>query len=1019
MAVCPLVTYSILPSHRNNQPPVRLFDGPRLKIDRLDDLVADRGLPKVPGETGLQNGSAAAGVVPDSSERAVRGWQYYAPIGAATYLVGVSLFLARLGLGLRGAGRLRRTSEPVDDDTVLDVLVRQTQAVGLRAAPALAQCRDVIVPTVIGVLRPTILLPIALVNGLSVGQLEVVLAHELAHIRRYDHWVNLVQRVVESFLFFHPAVWWLSRAVRVEREHCCDEIAVKAGNTTRIGYAGSLLEVANLCRAIGAFQPMPNIAAVRVLDTPSRLRLRVARLLGEPVEPMIRLQSSSWLSVLVAAVLALGAVAVLRDRAIGSARERDDAVRRLELTRGIDRGDERFAELDKSTLAGSDLHVVGCYGAGPSFDRMRVEVTVCATEKPIVLALTAYHSVIWSIKLAEAAKVEAVVVAGYFEQRVEGLPDSLPVVWRTYFPIDRESPRGKGAGVNKYFWAYEQKSREYANAMFELHEMTGLRPRSFQGEYMGRLFVVDGLRGRLADGQDRMPGSESGSRSDTAQRPKEATSGRTELPVDVADVPANERVIGDDAMKRYLLIGSPEREQGSDSGFKLLVVLPGGDGGTGFHPFLRRVYKNVLNDSWLVAALVPPQWDDAQFNQVVWPTAGLKYPAARFTTEQFIEAVVSDVRTQAKIDPARVFLLGWSSGGPACYAAVLQEDSVAAGAFIAMSVFKTNQLPPLARARGRMFYLLQSPEDRVTPFWFAQSAEQSLGAAGSVVRLDRYAGGHGWHGDVWSMMRGGVSWLDQQASVRDGNTDPKAKSETSSGPAQSKPKTKPAQVLVVKREASSIKEAMIVASARGREPEAVHEKVQQTMRLQAAAGERVPSGGWLTDQETIVSADQPEADGNTVKANVILMSLPEGSGLRAELVGESIEFRRDQGKTKIVIRGGQVRLVDDSGVARAVAFPTLVNNGALSVEAWTNDGDETVLQVLNTGPHLAAPVRVELDWSTGVPTDEKQPPHGAVRYRLLRRDAADKRPTQFKMQWIYDLEILKRDADAAQPDKSH
>ena len=81
------------------------------------------------------------------------------------------------------------------------------------------------------------------------------MAHELAHVRRWDHWVNVVQRIIEAFLFFHPAVWLVSNRIRREREHCCDDLAaVCAGGgketaMNRVGYADSIVRAAELIRA--------------------------------------------------------------------------------------------------------------------------------------------------------------------------------------------------------------------------------------------------------------------------------------------------------------------------------------------------------------------------------------------------------------------------------------------------------------------------------------------------------------------------------------------------------------------------------------------------------------------------------------------------------------------------------------------------------------------------------------------------------------------------------------------------
>jgi len=83
------------------------------------------------------------------------------------------------------------------------------------------------VPAVIGWLRPVVLMPATMLTGLSPRQIEALLAHELAHIRRHDYVINLIQTGVETLLFYHPAVWWIGRSIRAERENCCDDMAVR------------------------------------------------------------------------------------------------------------------------------------------------------------------------------------------------------------------------------------------------------------------------------------------------------------------------------------------------------------------------------------------------------------------------------------------------------------------------------------------------------------------------------------------------------------------------------------------------------------------------------------------------------------------------------------------------------------------------------------------------------------------------------------------------------------------------
>lgn len=97
-------------------------------------------------------------------------------------------------------------------------------------------------PAVIGWIRPVVLLPASAISGLAPGQIEALLAHELAHIRRHDYLVNLLQTVIETLLFYHPAVWWVGSLMRAERENCCDDLAVAVCGDA-VEYARALTEL--------------------------------------------------------------------------------------------------------------------------------------------------------------------------------------------------------------------------------------------------------------------------------------------------------------------------------------------------------------------------------------------------------------------------------------------------------------------------------------------------------------------------------------------------------------------------------------------------------------------------------------------------------------------------------------------------------------------------------------------------------------------------------------------------------
>jgi beta-lactamase regulating signal transducer with metallopeptidase domain len=157
------------------------------------------------------------------------------------------------------------------------------------------------VPVVIGCLRPMILAPAAALAGLSPQALDAVIAHELAHVRRGDYLVNLLQTIVETLLFYHPAVWWISKRIRIERENCCDDVAVAA--------CGSRIEYAEALTSLEAARRVPQLSLAATGRSGAGETLsRIRRILG--VSGPERGRASPWLGGAVAlALLALLAVA--------------------------------------------------------------------------------------------------------------------------------------------------------------------------------------------------------------------------------------------------------------------------------------------------------------------------------------------------------------------------------------------------------------------------------------------------------------------------------------------------------------------------------------------------------------------------------------------------------------------------------------------------------------------------------------------------------------------------------------
>lgn len=159
------------------------------------------------------------------------------------WLFGVALFSLRSAGGIVLLERQRRRESTLVEERLLEICHTLQHQLGITRAVRYCESAVLQAPAVIGWFRPIVFLPACALTGLSEEQLRLVIAHELAHIRRYDALVNLFQVSAETLLFYHPAVWWLNRRIRTEREHCCDETAVAlCGNAVEYARALTLME---------------------------------------------------------------------------------------------------------------------------------------------------------------------------------------------------------------------------------------------------------------------------------------------------------------------------------------------------------------------------------------------------------------------------------------------------------------------------------------------------------------------------------------------------------------------------------------------------------------------------------------------------------------------------------------------------------------------------------------------------------------------------------------------------------
>ncbi|WP_298714515.1 M56 family metallopeptidase, partial [uncultured Chitinophaga sp.] len=199
-------------------------------------MAAGAGMPAMPVPLAFASTPA-----PDEGLKAVLpGMEAYFPLLVGIYVVGVTLMTIRLCVDLAQLKTLRRQGLSSLGRAWEEHLEALTRKMGIGKRVGLFISGNLQVPVMIGFIRPVILLPAAMVNNLSPEQLEAILLHELAHIKRNDYLLNIFQSIVETLLFFNPFVWWISRNIRLEREHCCDDL-VLASTVQPMHYAKALV----------------------------------------------------------------------------------------------------------------------------------------------------------------------------------------------------------------------------------------------------------------------------------------------------------------------------------------------------------------------------------------------------------------------------------------------------------------------------------------------------------------------------------------------------------------------------------------------------------------------------------------------------------------------------------------------------------------------------------------------------------------------------------------------------------
>lgn len=291
----PSATARVLP-----QPPESITESPAVPIEQPaspDMLPATNSqLPSVPPIQEFELPAANSPFMP---------MHYWPEALVACWVLGMLLMSVRLVRSLNQSRLLRHHSQQIKDTELLSLFQRCQQRLRLTQKIVLARSEQLSVPVLIGFLRPMILLPFSTTSGLTPQQLEALLLHELIHLKRLDPWVNHLQLIVESICFYNPAVWVISRNLRLEREYCCDDAVLKLGAVDAVDYADTLLRIAERAPRD---EPVPATLLGAALKRVSQLGKRIDRILVPYQSPRSLLPAQPLVALLILLALIAGIV---------------------------------------------------------------------------------------------------------------------------------------------------------------------------------------------------------------------------------------------------------------------------------------------------------------------------------------------------------------------------------------------------------------------------------------------------------------------------------------------------------------------------------------------------------------------------------------------------------------------------------------------------------------------------------------------------------------------------------------
>jgi beta-lactamase regulating signal transducer with metallopeptidase domain len=351
VVLCFLFTFSILNFQSDETTKTNIFNGEK----QQKDIAAVESLQSIVQAEAIELQSVSEKHLAASASTTGKMDFNWKPLVLTLWFVGVVIMLLRAMYLIAGGAKLRSECNVLKDERILAIAESLRERMKITRKIRIVVSEQISIPGVIGFFRSVLFLPASMLSGMPADALEAILAHELAHIKRYDYLVNFCQMVVEAILFFNPAVWWISRQIRIEREVCCDNAGI-ATIGRRIRYAEVLVGWAEKLR-----QPDMELSTAAmgfgVPDTHGPMAERIKRIVATDHKPALKAPWHIAGMTLLFSFIAIGCLWMGADVTVAvagkvlSTQERMDRISEISEEYGY--SDEEYGEEDMIQISGT------------------------------------------------------------------------------------------------------------------------------------------------------------------------------------------------------------------------------------------------------------------------------------------------------------------------------------------------------------------------------------------------------------------------------------------------------------------------------------------------------------------------------------------------------------------------------------------------------------------------------------------------------------------------------------------